>query len=290
MRTSLLLLWGLGFGQARSLGASEIDIHAETLRETRHWEWDTSFEPPLETRIRDNAEGHQNGPPITFETEPPLDSTKTPNAKIRKTKYGPITLKPNGHVDEHVQNVPKPCGECFITAFQTEVVFQDLKKANLNEGVQLRHMVLFNVQKPDIVCQGDRYRIHASGNQREVSRLNPGNVLYGMGIENKDVFSMTYNVTNESTSQRVVYVQMVRHFQRATISVLEADQNKIYEIIERAQSNGYRNALMAWIDLTGCSAAPLPDKPGAYAIKSPSWKATVSGKILEAVGHLSDGK
>jgi hypothetical protein len=47
---------------------------------------------------------------------------------------------------------------------------------------------------------------------------------------------------------------------------------------------------MAWIDLTGCSTAPLPDTAGAYAIRSPTWKSNVSGKILEAVGHISDGK
>jgi hypothetical protein len=46
---------------------------------------------------------------------------------------------------------------------------------------------------------------------------------------------------------------------------------------------------MAWIDLTGCSPAALPDRPGAYSIRSPPWRATVTGKVLEAVGHISDG-
>jgi hypothetical protein len=46
---------------------------------------------------------------------------------------------------------------------------------------------------------------------------------------------------------------------------------------------------MAWIDLTGCSPIPLPDRPGAYAIRSPSWNATVAGRILEVIGHMSDG-
>jgi hypothetical protein len=47
--------------------------------------------------------------------------------------------------------------------------------------------------------------------------------------------------------------------------------------------------MMAWVDLRGCSSAQLPDRPGAYAIRSPTWKATVSGRILEVVGHISDG-
>jgi hypothetical protein len=229
MRVALLLPWCLGlFAQARAVEAPEIDIHTESLRETRRWEFDISSESPPESRIWDSAEGFQSGPPITFETEPPLDGTpKTPNAKFRRTKYGPITLAPNGHIDEYIQNVPKPCEECFITAFQTEVVFQDLRKANINEGVQLRHMVLYNVNKKDVVCQGDMYplpaRIHASSNQREVSRLNPGNVLYGMGIERRDAFGMQYNVTNESNQQRVVFIQMVRNLANFVPFALRAD-------------------------------------------------------------------
>ena len=60
-------------------------------------------------------------------------------------------------------------------------------------------------------------------------------------------------------------------------------------MVDKPQAAGYRPATMAWIDLTGCSPASLPDRPGAYAIRSPPWKATVSGKVLEAVGHISDG-
>jgi len=63
----------------------------------------------------------------------------------------------------------------------------------------------------------------------------------------------------------------------------------IYEIVEGAAAAEYKNAQMAWIDLAGCQPVPLPDQPGAYAIRSPTWKATVGGKILMTVGHVSDG-
>jgi hypothetical protein len=77
-------------------------------------------------------------------------------------------------------------------------------------------MILYNTNKRDLVCQGDLYpmpaRIHASNNQREVSRLNPGNALYGMEIGPKDSFSMAYNVTNDGEKESVVYIEMVRGF------------------------------------------------------------------------------
>ena len=148
------------------------------------------------------------------ETEPPLEGVpQTPNAKFKRTKYGPITLKPKSHVDEFVIDVPKPCTDCFILAFQTELVYKDNKKANTVDGVQLRHMTLYNTNKRDLVCGGELYpmpaRLHASSNQRETSRLNPGNAPYGMSIDARDHFSMSYNVTNDSDKEKIIYVQMV---------------------------------------------------------------------------------
>jgi len=77
-------------------------------------------------------------------------------------------------------------------------------------------MVLYNTNKRDMVCTGDTIplpaRIHASNNQREVSRLNPGNAPYGMEIGPRDNFSMQYNVTNDGNKESVVYIQMVKIF------------------------------------------------------------------------------
>jgi hypothetical protein len=52
-------------------------------------------------------------------------------------------------------------------------------------------------------------RIHASDNLRQTSRLNPGNAPYGMPLGMQDALSLTYNVTNDSDMDKVVYVQMV---------------------------------------------------------------------------------
>lgn len=101
--------------------------------------------------------------------------------------------------------------------------------------------------------------------------MNPGNIKYGMQINTHDSFTMSYNITNESSAPKELYIQM------------------IYEAIELPFANGYKEAQMAWIDLQGCSTAILPDKPGAYSIHSPGWKATISGRIISVVGHMSDG-
>jgi hypothetical protein len=126
MHALVFLSWILASAQVRS------------AQQIRSWEKVNATEPTLNRR--DEGEFWQNSPRISnFETETPLEGVpKTPNASFKRTKYGPITLRPKSHVDEFVSQVPKPCGECFITAFQTELVFKDNKKATLNDGFQLR--------------------------------------------------------------------------------------------------------------------------------------------------------
>ena|ERR1700760_1200362 len=112
--------------------------HVTAVREIRSWDVLNTTESVLGPQ----DEGHdwQNPPRIAnFDIEPPLEGLpKTPNANFKRTKYGPITLQPKSHVDEFVSQVPKPCTECFITAFQTELIFKNERKANLNDGIQLR--------------------------------------------------------------------------------------------------------------------------------------------------------
>lgn len=126
MRVLTFISWILCFAQVRS------------VRQRAHWEEANAAKSTLDRRDDDNI--WQNPQKIAnFETEPPLEGVpKTPRASFKRTKYGPITLRPRSHVDEYVPQVPKPCVECFITAFQTELVFKDNRKANLIEGFQLR--------------------------------------------------------------------------------------------------------------------------------------------------------
>jgi hypothetical protein len=83
----------------------------------------------------------QNPPRIAnFQTEGPLDGVPlTPNAKFKRTRYGPVVIKPRSHIDEYIMSVPRPCDACWVTAFQTELVFKDQKKATQEQGgIQLR--------------------------------------------------------------------------------------------------------------------------------------------------------
>jgi hypothetical protein len=116
---------------------------AGTLRQWSSFETTQSLghEPTREVVAEETTGDIWQNPPriANFETEGPLDGLpQTPNAKFKRTRYGPITLKPHSHSDEYIMSVPRPCDNCWVTAFQTEVVFKDNTKATQEQGVQLR--------------------------------------------------------------------------------------------------------------------------------------------------------
>lgn len=133
MRTALITSFILGLVESKSWSALDSSApgpaHSPDLA-------------PLAVQYqrRDDSTNHQNDPTLaSFQREPPLEGTpQTPNARYRRTRYGPITLQPKSHADELIGNVPKPCTECWITAFQTQVVFKDNRVAQGSDGVELR--------------------------------------------------------------------------------------------------------------------------------------------------------
>jgi hypothetical protein len=52
---------------------------------------------------------------------------------------------------------------------------------------------------------------------------------------------------------------------------------------------GYKPAKMLWMDVTGCYNANAAAKEGAYELRSPGWKSTISGVLLSTLGHTHDG-
>ena len=78
-------------------------------------------------------------------------------------RYGPILVP--AAVGEHpgefaavVPAMPMPCTNCFLTATQVDMVFEDGRSANLDNGLMLHHIVVFNTGRPDATCAKDPRR------------------------------------------------------------------------------------------------------------------------------------
>ena len=96
---------------------------------------------------------------------------------VTTIRWGPIVLPaagPNGpgQVDNEVAgvsglsalliglfqsvasyDVPRPCGDCYITQIQPNLVLADGTTANFNNGTMLHHVVNVNYSRPDITCR-----------------------------------------------------------------------------------------------------------------------------------------
>lgn len=109
-------------------------------------------------------------------------------------------------------NIETPCKDCYITAIQASLEYEDGTSANVDTGAWLHHMVLYNngLGKDDLVCDSllAPQRIYASGNERIVSRVN-GVGDYGIKIESRDSIGMIYDLMNDSDSPQTYYLSIV---------------------------------------------------------------------------------
>jgi hypothetical protein len=163
-----------------------------------------------------------------------------------------------------------PCHNCWITAFQAGLEYEDGKEAHIDSGMWLHHMVLHNNVHRDNFCFFQTQRIFATGNERVTRRLNThGNWGYYLGSSDK--FSQVLELMNESKESKTVYVTVK------------------YEWLADSKADGYKKVSPLWLDVTGgCGKGDVPAKKGKYEL-SENWKSNLEGPFLEAVGHVHDG-
>lgn len=154
--------------------------------------------------------------PPDFNVEPDLDASqppKTPGATLTKIKYGPYQVD----AMDMIKNRPElrlelPCEDCYITALQADLEYEDGTTANVNTGAWLHHMVLSKGGSgaEDLRCPflPLTERIYASGNERSVSRTNDV-APYGIEIGRSNSINMIYDLMNDSDKPMTVYMSMV---------------------------------------------------------------------------------
>ena len=137
----------------------------------------------------------------------------TEGATLTKIRYGPYDLEAMGMIENRPDlNIELPCDDCYITALQASLEYENGTSANVNTGGWLHHMVLYNNgdNKDDLVCDSllSPQRIYASGNERIVSRVN-GVADYGIKIDSGDSVGMIYDLMNDSDAPQTYYITIV---------------------------------------------------------------------------------
>ncbi|KAK2804805.1 hypothetical protein FQN51_001447 [Onygenales sp. PD_10] len=217
--------------------------------------------------------------PPDFLDEPDLDASKPgkDGATVTKIRYGPYQLDAMDMISNRPDlNMEAPCEDCYITALQANLEYEDGTTANVNTGAWLHHMVLYKngLGNKDLVCGSGLIslmpeRIYASGNERSVSRAN-GVAQYGIELGSGDSIGMIYDLMNESDEAQTYYLTIT------------------YEHLPKSTS-GYKPVSMAWLDITDCGLSAVPAQQGQFVLKSKGWKSTVSGRLLSASGHVHNG-
>jgi hypothetical protein len=137
-----------------------------------------------------------------------------PEGVTSEFRYGPITLAPAvgdqpGRFAAAVPFTPALCSNCYLTGVRVDLVYQDGSSANLDSGVMLHHLVVFNSGRPDATCPpntplgsfGERF--FASGNERTGGALPPG-FGYHLGT---DPVRTVVDLMNHSHEPKVVSIK-----------------------------------------------------------------------------------
>jgi len=226
-----------------------------------------------------NHAGGDQPIPAGLYIEPQLDSTKpskTPGGRLVKQRFGPYSIAAGGMLSNRpVMGVDLPCSNCWIVAINAGLEYADGSKANVNTGAWLHHMVVSvrGTGKSNPVCStmsimGARW--FASGNERAVMRTNlDGN--WGLPLNRGDSISMIVDLMNTATTSKSLYLTVT------------------YEYV--SGTSNYKEAQVAWLDVTGCGASEVSarGRSGAFSLKSNGWRSSLSGPMLYATGHVHDG-
>ncbi|HZT66575.1 MAG TPA: hypothetical protein VFA11_12385 [Acidimicrobiales bacterium] len=190
-------------------------------------------------------------------------------------RYGPIPLPPasmGGGLHDLVSPAfPKPCDNCLMTGVIPDMVYADGSPANIDTGVMLHHIVLFDNSKDDYTCpRWDGVgvlgrRIFASGNERTAFSLPAG---FGLPVGTQQ-WAGLFDLMNMTAQVRNVYLQFT-----------------VYHV--PATSPGIRQVVPVWLDENNCSNSEF-SVPAGRSDTTWTWTSSLTGRVVLAGGHLHDG-
>jgi hypothetical protein len=217
---------------------------------------------------------------VTGCVEPP-----PPGGSATPVFYGPWTVPAanpvaGGHhggmgmlENQFAFNITKPCSNCFITSMQANLIDpSNGQTLNIDDGLWLHHMVLFNRAKQDITCGpntligGLGQRFFSSGNERTPTKADG---LYGYPVGAGDQWTLIYDLMNTTAQPRPVSIVVNFSWVPDT-------------------TPGYRAITPVWLDINQCGNSQRPAQTGQYSYNY-TWTAPQNGKLIGIGGHLHDG-
>jgi Stress up-regulated Nod 19 len=201
-------------------------------------------------------------------------------------EYGPYTI-PAGSGDPHnhdamgeidnqiVSNVAKPCTGCTLIGVTPDLVYTDGTRATISTGPMLHH-AMFTAQssgKSDVTCPGKGpgllgERFFASGDERTAVDLQ--SLPYGYKINSSETWNMVIHLMNWETVTKTVKIKMTYKYATGSDHTSRAPLRPV------------------WLDQAQCSLDSLITVPEGESDFHYDWKATFSGKLIAAAGHIHD--
>jgi hypothetical protein len=206
----------------------------------------------------------------------PLRSSAEPATQTADVRYGPILVPPTlgqqpGEFNAVVPAMPMPCTNCFLTGTQVDLVFEDGRSANLDQGLMLHHIVAFNSGRDDATCGRDTpigslgERFFAAGNERTGGAF-PQGFGYHYGA---DRVAGAIEIMNHSDQPQVVYVR--------------TQVNWVPD-----STAGMKPVRPVWLDENNCRDSAYPVVAGP-SNKIWRWTSTLTGRVVLAGGHVHNG-
>lgn len=203
-------------------------------------------------------------------TEPP------PVKGIKATvRYGPFVLPPasmggEAHYNRILQNIAKPCSDCYLVKVTPNLEYADGTPANLNTGAMLHHAVWTRPSFRDMTCgrnsaigsQGLRF--FASGNERTVMAF-PEGFGYHVGT---DSWTLIAEIMNHSEEAKTLYVTL--------------------DVLYRPASDNLKKITPVWMDVDNCGDSQYA-VPAGKSNTLWTWNSTITGRVVSTAGHVHDG-
>lgn len=198
------------------------------------------------------------------------------SAQESNVSYGPISLPPAvggspARVNIFMPAVPMPCTNCYMTGAEVDMVFSDGRSANLDSGVMLHHLVVWNSGTDDATCGPDTpmgklgERFFAAGNERTAGELPAGfGYLYGDAPVKADL-----DLMNHSDQPQMVYLKAKLHHVPAS-------------------DESIKPVRPVWLDEENCRTSEY-GIPAGQSNRVWTWNAGLTGRVVAAGGHLHDG-
>jgi hypothetical protein len=216
----------------------------------------------------------------------------TPGAKVVKIRSGPYTIPAGKFFDPLPQLIKKPCSNCYITAAQGVLEFEDGRDANFQDGAWQHHMVVSELDGEDAVCGPEIEKQIAKTSKTatggSTKPLNTGRRIFGSGVERVPVRinrHAKYGLYFKNNWPLLMSIELMSQAAKP----LKVYSAITYEYVEGPAAAGYKDATVVYMDITGCGISSAPAKNHTYRYTSPPWTSPVDARFLFALGHLHNG-